>query len=780
MTGHRRNRGDWLALATVLMLAAVAWGQQASETIVDIRVEGNKAVATRRILSLIKSRIGQQYVEEVVKDDEQRLLRSERFDSVVATRSQTDEGVILTFRVVERPVIKKLTIEGNHEFTRAELVGEMGFDVGSPMTQVTANSGKQAIESKYLDEGFHDTQVTYDQLAAREGELIYTIREGSKAYVKKIEIRGNEYFSTFSLKLQMGQSQRWWPFVTGAYNPEQVQRDVMTLRNKYIEEGFLDVEVAALPPEFDEDGRKATLTIVIREGPRFRANRLIFKGNTIFSDDELRSRLQLTRGEFLTGEALRRDVKRLENTYGELGYVDARVTQRKVYLDPRAPQPEWAKDLDDETPALVDLEYTVVENDQFYVGRIDIVGNRVTQSRVIRRELTFFPEKLLNAAQMDESRNRLLESLLFSEVKILPTRTVGNTRDVLVEVAEGDTGRFTFGAGINTNTGLVGTIMLTERNFNILGWPRSWDEVLSKRGFRGAGQIFRISAEPGAELSRFSIEWREPYLFDRPLSLGTKAYLFTRARENYDDTRIGAQVSLGKQFKNRWYAEVAGQLETVDIADIDDDAPPEIFADEGTHTLPSIKGTLVRDLTDSRWLPSRGDRLTLTYEQVMGDYNFGVIYTDYRIYHTLYIDAFDRKHILAGRSSVGYIVGDSPIFERFYGGGLNSVRGFAYRGISPRSSVTDDPIGGEFTVYLGGEYTFPLITDQIRGVVFLDTGTVERDFEVTTYRASAGFGIRWTIPFFGPVPLSMDFGFPLSKDEEDDTQIFNFSVGWTY
>ena len=164
---------------------------------------------------------------------------------------------------------------------------------------------------------------------------------------------------------------------------------------------------------------------------------------------------------------------------------------------------------------------------------------------------------------------------------------------------------------------------------------------------------------------------------------------------------------------------------------------------------------------------------------------FGKFNADYRIYRTVYVDALDRKHILAGRMAFGQIVGNAPVFEKFYGGGLGSVRGFQYRGISPRGhwpggAKHKDAVGGDMMLFAGAEYTFPLLADQLRGVVFLDSGTVEEDFGIQTYRVSAGFGVRWTIPFLGSVPMSFDFGFPLVKDEDDRTQLFSFSLGATF
>jgi outer membrane protein insertion porin family len=264
------------------------------------------------------------------------------------------------------------------------------------------------------------------------------------------------------------------------------------------------------------------------------------------------------------------------------------------------------------------------------------------------------------------------------------------------------------------------------------------------------------------------------------MSLGQRVFFFMRERETYDEQRAGYMASVGKRFPNRWYVELSGRLENVGVNNLDSSAPPEVVDDEGDTFLAGPKLTFTRDRTDSRWLPSTGDRFQISLEQIVGGASFGETVMDYRRYRTVWVDALDRKHILAGRVTAGSIYGDAPVFERFYGGGIGSLRGFDYRGISPRSAGTDESIGGDFLFLAGAEYTFPLVGEMLRGVVFLDTGTVEENFEVTTYRAAGGFGVRWVIPLLGQVPMSFDFGFPFSKDSQDDTQIFSFSVGWTF
>jgi len=431
-------------------------------------------------------------------------------------------------------------------------------------------------------------------------------------------------------------------------------------------------------------------------------------------------------------------------------------------------------------PGLVDLVYKIKESDQYRVGEVIIRGNSVTQDRIIRRQMRVFPEQLFNTVAIEQSESRLRELGLFDSVEISPVGRDPDRRDALVEVAEGRTAEFLIGVGVSSNHGLLGNISFRQRNFDFLNWPKSWREFMTAQGWKGAGQTYAMVAEPGTELMRYHIEWLDPMLFDLPYSVGAKAFAFSRNRRDYDESRLGGVFSFGHRFKNRWYGELATRVEGIRINDVDSNVAQEIRDVDGTHALLGLKGSLVRDRTDSRWLPSKGDRLRFSAEQVTGDFDFTVLQAGYSRYYTLLIDAQERKHVVALRSKVGAIAGDAPVFEKFYGGGMGSIRGFDYRGISPRSGPNEDPIGGDFMAFVGAEYSFPLVARQLRGVVFLDTGTVERDVTITTYRAALGVGLRWIIPIFGPVPMSFDFAFPLAKDAQDDTQVFSFSLGWMF
>ena len=760
----RKTRGFWIL--AVLVVAFVAGGLRAAApqtpgTVYKVQIKGNKQVPESAIRVHIQTRVGAVYKEEIVRQDKQRLLKTGRFSSVKATSTTTNKGFIIAFELRELPLVGGVVIVGNKSITTADLEKELTFGQNDALDEVKIHEGKKAIEAKYNTEGFANASVT---VAKEDGKVAYRIVEGPRVTVRKVLFKGNKHFSSMKLRFKIETWRKMWPFVAGFYDKEKIDRDVITLRTLYVADGFLDAEVLR-ELEYSADKSRVTLTYVIRENQRYRVNKVAFKGAKIFDDKELMKDLKLVSGSFYTSENQEFDTRRLKEKYGRVGYIGAVVSPAKRFKV---------------KPGFVDVIYHIRESDQYRVGEVIVRGNNITQDRVIRRQMKVFPEQLFNTVAIEQSKHRLKELGLFESVEITPVGREPGRRNALVEVVEGKTAEFLIGAGVSSDHGLLGNISFRQRNFDILNWPRSWREFMTAQGWKGAGQTFSVVAQPGVELMRYHVEWFDPMLFDLPYSAGVKAFAFTRGREDYDESRLGAVVSVGHRFKNRWYGELAARVEGVRISDIDPAAPPEMMAVNGSHLLAGLKGSLVRDRTDSRWLPSDGDRLRLSAEQVTGDFNFTVFRAAYSRYHTLLVDSQDRKHIIAMRTSAGAIAGDAPIFERFYGGGMGSIRGFDYRGISPRNGMNADPVGGDFMVFAGAEYSFPVFGKDVRGVVFLDSGTVESDFTLTTYRASVGVGVRWVVPLFGPMPMSFDFAIPVSKDTQDDTQVFSFSLGWMF
>lgn len=795
MIRMRRTLTLVMAMALLTALAPAARSADGTDalptTVLEVRVRGNKRISERAILARVNTRAGQVYDEQVAKDDRARLEQTRQFRNVAVVKAQTDRGIVVTFVVAERQVLSRISFQGNKSYSDKLLRKELPFADVDPIDPGLIAAGQRALEAYYRKKGFHLVRVTVDEQALEENrEVTYRIIEGPRVRVDHVKFLYDDHktFGDLKLRGKLKTRQAFLFLSRGKLDLDLLAQDVATLQSFFRAEGFLDVEVAS-SLVFSPDKEHVTVQFLIHEGDRYRVGEVRFENNRVFADRELATRIEMEPGKYFTALGLQRDTERLEGAYGEIGYVETSIASRMVYLEPRF-----------QGDARVALVYGVTEGEQFHLGRVTIRGNDVTKDRVIRRQMTMYPGQLYNSVAQARSKLQLQESRLFDGVEITPYGEGPDVRNALVTVEEGRTAEFIVGFGFSTNSGPVGTASFTQRNFSWTEWPESWAEVWRAQGWKGDGQVFALNLEAGSEILRGRVDWREPYLFDLPVSFGTGLYLFGRVRETYDEERLGAQLSLGKQFPNRWYAELSSRFERVDVSDLGRNAPPDVIEVKGYSELLGFKGTLVRDRTDSRWRPSEGNRFRTGYEQVMGDYTFGKADAEFTQYWTLYLDALDRKHVLAARVSAETIVGDAPVFERFYAGGLGSVRGFRYRGISPRQLVARvasngnpeiDPktgarkfepqvVGGEAAAFAGAEYSFPLVGENLRGVMFVDSGTAERDWDIGTWRVSAGFGIRLYLPFFGPVPMSLDFGFPIVEDPFDENELISFAFGWVF
>ena len=788
-----------LAVVAVCAPLAGAEGDQARR-VVDVRVRGNKRLSRTAILAQVRLQPGQVYDAKVITRDRQRLLRTGRFDSVVIYSRPTPGGMIVTIELEERDVVAKIIFRGNREFKDEKLLKELTFSAGSPLDVSAIKAGGRTVRLKYRNSGHYFAEVSYDAKALKERQqVVYTVVEGPDVRIRSVRLEGITFLDAWqrmwlkTFKLSAPSRSRWSILPGGKLEDDDLEHDVNVIRKRYVDEGFLDVEVGR-KLEFSADKTEVHLTYMVRENARHYVDKVIFRGNRVFDDAELARRLGLKRGDVVKAEALNTDANRLRQTYGQYGYVDASVRPSKQFTAPGIPLPQWARTLDDEYPvALVDLIYTIREGSQSRVGRVDVrplsaytYGDTVTQRRVVLRKMTLLPGQLFNTAAATESENRIMETRVFGKATVKPIEPIDpiarefNVRDALVETSEGRTANVILGVGVASNTGLMGTISFMQRNFDASAWPRSWRDLVYGHAWKGAAQTIRVSASPGTKFSRLNFNWYEPAVDDRPYSLNLRAFMGWGIRETYDEYRMGVGGSVGHRFKNGWFVELSSRTENVDITGIENNAPAQILNLEGTTFIQGIKTSLIRDRTDSRWKPSTGDVFKLSFEQVLGDFTFEKIVAEYRLYQTLHVDALDRKHILSGKVWAGQVIGYAPTFERYYAGNAGSIRGFRYRGISPRSENGDEPIGGDFIAYAGAEYTYPLMAEMLRGVVFLDSGTVDQDIQFDTWRVSTGFGIRLSLPGFSSVPISFDLGFPLVRDPEDDTHLVSFTLGWVF
>ncbi len=350
-------------------------------------------------------------------------------------------------------------------------------------------------------------------------------------------------------------------------------------------------------------------------------------------------------------------------------------------------------------------------------------------------------------------------------------------------VQEARTGRLMFSIGVNSDSGLIGTALIEEQNFDITRWPRSFREIVNGTAWRGAGQRFRLEAMPGTQLQRYLVSFQEPYLFDRNVSLSLKGYYYDRGYSEWFEQRIGGDIGFGYQFTHDLSGTISYRGANVAISDPVETywgVPPDIQAAVGDNALHGFEVGLVHDTRDSTFLPTQGHLFQASFEQVIGSYS----YPRFDISMKRFFMLRERpdgsgRHVLGLSGRFAWTGDDTPVYDRYFAGGFTNLRGFRYRGASPRQY--GEVVGGNTLVLASAEYMFPITADDlVRGVVFVDTGTVEPSLDnwTDTYRVAPGFGLRIIIPAMGPAPIALDFAFPVSENPGDENQVFSFFVGF--
>lgn len=349
--------------------------------------------------------------------------------------------------------------------------------------------------------------------------------------------------------------------------------------------------------------------------------------------------------------------------------------------------------------------------------------------------------------------------------------------DIDTYLSEARTGRLMFGVGVNSDAGLIGNIVLSEQNFDILRPPTSWADIANGTAWRGAGQKFKIEAMPGTQVSRYLVDWQDPYFLDSNFNLGVSGFYFTRYYRDWYEDRLGGRIRLGRQLTQQWSTAVALRLEDVRVYNPHLPTPPILAESVGTNFLSTIRGSLMHDTRDAAFGSTSGHYLEFGYEQAFGEYNYPRLEVEGRQYFTTYqrIDG-QGKHTLMVRGQANWSGDNTPIFERYFAGGFQTFRGFAFRGVSPTQEGVYT--GGNFMVLGGAEYTVPVTANEMIKVVgFSDFGTVNDNVSLSNFRLSVGGGVRIVVPAMGPVPIALDLAVPLMKDQNDIQQVFAFYIG---
>jgi outer membrane protein assembly complex protein YaeT len=747
-----------------------------SQQIANVYIVGTRTISTDKVMQYIHSKPGQFYDYKTVQDDVSRLAAARLFKSILRVKTDpTPDGRLnLYFEVLEHAnVVREVIYKHAKHTDLKELEDLTRVHPGMPLDVYANRNACFELQDHLKKQGYFFANVRLEEgNDEHDDRVIFNITEGPVLRVSKVSFVGNhEFVSAARLNTQVETSKAFAMSFGGKFNDAMVAEDIIKLETYYKNNGYRNVHVSR-ELKFSDDFHWVEVIFHVQEGIRFRVQDWKLEGTfQNLPREQLESIVMIKKDDWYNQLTVSKDVANLTNYVGWRGYK----TDVKEHVEAV-----------DDNPGVVRVHYEVDDHPMAYVGEVIIVGNNITQDKVIRRQLQNVPPgQVLRYPELKIAEAQLARLNIFEmnpELGVRPTVTVLENdnsvfKDILVKVQETRTGSLMLGAGINSDNGFVGSIVLNERNFDIFRFPTSFADFFDGKAFRGAGQELRIEAVPGTEIQRYTITVREPYLLDLPYSLTESVYYRERLFNEYTEARVGDRITLGHQFTKEWSASVGLRIEEINVFNVGAGAPPDYTTEIGEHFLVAPGITVAYDTRDSFMKPTEGGKIEFQYEQVFGANTFPI----FNLEGTRYFTTWQRpdgsgKHVLMFRSQISWEGDQAPVYERFFGGGYMSIRGFAFRGVGPETNGFFT--GGQFQWLNSAEYQIPIrANDQLYMVAFVDSGTVESKIGIQDYRVSAGFGLRITVPMMGPVPIALDFGFPIVKAPGDQTQIFSFWVG---
>ena len=731
----------------------------------SISVKDNKAISSETILSKIKTKAGEAFSQLVVNEDLKRLYATDFFTDVSIDAEPVEDGLNVTITVEEKSVIGDIAFKGNKAFTSMKLKQSMKSKPDEMLNMSLLAQDIAEIRSMYVKKGYPSIDVKYEldvDKALNKTKITVVIDEKTKIKISKVAVSGNEHLKTPKIIKVLGTKSAWL-FNPGVYKEDVVEEDAEKIKALYDNIGYLDVEIT---PKFDysADGSEMYVTFQIKEGKQYLVGNIELRGELVIKEKEVLSKIKMKPGKPFSRVELRDDMIAVRDLYYQYGYMDAVV------------------DVDQNVNAStgnMDLIYTIDPKEVVYVGKIFIRGNVKTREIIVRRELRIYPGDKFNGAKIKRSKERLYNLGLFEDISFDTEPTsVPQVHNMIVNVKETKTGEFSFGGGYSSVDQFLGFVEIGQRNFDILNFPT----------FTGGGQNLIVRAEVGMVKQDYNVSWTDPWIGGLPYLFGVDLYRTSHTRQTdigwaYDETRTGLDLRGGKELTEHLRADGMYKLEDVNIGSVPDYASPDFRNEEGSNYISSISGQLTQDTRDNIYNPGKGYILNGGLQDAGGifggDKNFVKGTATVAFYHTFF-DKFVLE--LKGRAGWATNYGNSdtvPIYERFYAGGANTIRGYKERKVGPRDTGSDEPIGGDALLIGNAEVTFPIYEKILKGAVFYDVGNVwadTSDFIVGGgYKSGVGVGIRVNTPVG---PFRLDYGYPIVKNNSDDSKNgeFYFSI----
>lgn len=799
-------------LTLLLLLATLAVAAEGEKTVVAIRFEGNVRYTAEFLRERIETKVKGTLDPGILVRDE-RTLR-EFFAAVTEVEErEVPGGVEIVFHVVDEVIAGKVDVQGVGKIEKEDYEPLMRTRKGRPLLDHSMRSDADLLKRLHREKGYHDVEVQSFRRRTpdpRVEDVVFLVYPGNRIRVREVLLEGARSLEKSLILRGARNSDRYRKQFLGLgniLNPSYFDRTALDEDRRRIEliyhrEGFLDARVVLTEVRFDAERKYAYVFYRVDEGERYRVSSLAVEydaapdaqpaeqDRVFLSPENLQALSTVGKGDPAREEDLDRTRRDIEDRLWSKAYAQARIA---IAATPK---------VEDHTVAVI---FRIRAGAKVRLGRLRIYGNQWTRDNVIRREFRdgALPGDYLDLQSLEEGRRRLQSRQWFTLLRfgegsepIQGLRKSANADrpdeyDVDFEVQEEETTRsLNVGAGVSTDGGLFGQFSVTWRNFDWRKTPKRPFGFLDEDAYRGGGQSFTFSINPGTTFSDFRISFDDPALNDSRWSFHSSIHRALSRYSDYDLTTDAIEIGVGRYLdpKYRWYLGVEWTIKQVLLDDPEPDAPQNAIDQQGTSVLHGFNVNLrYEDKIEDRYLRGYVGVLRSTlYGTVFGaDVDILKFNLDQRIGNRIFRQKSGVWHFWQVSLDVDYAVGledtsEVPIYERYFLGGRN-LRGFEFREVGPRSNGR--PSGGEFMVTLSTIYVVPLSYEPDTGfaldlIFFLDQGSLSEDFGAWTaedWRISVGVGIA--LAFGGPSqpPIELDFGFPLRSRDEDQPQLLSIN-----
>lgn len=746
-----QGKGGPAAAAQVAsdLAGKVLAGVFGQKKVARVAFKGNRKIEGNAIQNVIKTSQNRIFSEEELSQDVKSIYKMGYFNDVQADVADSPEGLVVTFIVDEKPLISQIRIKGNDAVSTKDIEAVISTKPKQFVDVDRLRSDAEKIREQFINKGYLNAEVKYSTERRDRDILVhFDIIEGDRLYIKTISFEGNQSFGDKQLKKLMETEEKgFFSFFTdsGLLKKDKLKEDINKINAFYMNNGFIHSKVGE--PEINHDKKWVYIKIFITEGKRYKVGKIAITGDNLsVSRDALLNKLRINKKDYYNRESIIKDIDEITQAANDEGHAYAEVAPNIV---------------PDEASQTVDVTFNISKGDKVFFNRIEIAGNTKTRDKVIRRQISIVEGDLFSRGKLKESYMRLNRMRYFEEVDFQTEKGPDkDLMDVVIKVKEKPTGMFSIGAGYSALDKAV--IMAQVQQQNLFG----------------RGQSLGLNAQIGGESSNYDLFFIEPFLFDLPLWSKSDIWHTTREYDTYDLTSKGLGSTLGYPLFEKVVGYLGYRLSDNNVTNIAESASRYIKEQEGQIVSSGLTATLSRDTTDDAMFPTKGTRNSLTVEYtggfLQGDTNFTKYSASSTWFHPLPLDT-----VFGIRGRIGYLEGREgtaiPVYDKFYLGGINSLRGL--RDVGPKDPVTGDVIGGTTMLNFNAELVFPLVKNAgMKGVVFYDTGNAwEGGYHLGDMRQTAGLGIRWYSPIG---PLRLEWGYVLDREEGEPASRFEFTIGF--